>query len=113
MTDPASLDGIQGLWKQQVGAARIAWAKLTDAESRRLDGRAEQLAGLGVGSPQVRALGEKLLSAGPDKLMPAERLLVMADERTMVWLYHEAWLRQSLAPWWKASIREFSRQDES
>jgi hypothetical protein len=54
-----------------------------------------------------------LLAAGPDKLTPAERLLIMADERTMVWLYHEAWLRQSLAPWWKASIREYSRQDES
>jgi membrane glycosyltransferase len=74
---------------------------------------AEQLAGLGVGSPKVRALGEKLLAAGPDKMTPAERLLIMADERTMVWLYHEVWLRQSLAPWWKASIREYSRQDES
>jgi membrane glycosyltransferase len=74
---------------------------------------AEQLAGLGVGSPKVRALAEKLLAAGPDQLTPAERLLIMADERTMVWLYHEAWLRQSLAPWWKASIREYSRQDES
>ena len=74
---------------------------------------AEQLAGLGVGSPKVRALGEKLLAAGPDKMTPAERLLIMADERTMVWLYHEAWLRQSLAPWWKASIRGYSRQDES
>jgi membrane glycosyltransferase len=74
---------------------------------------AEQLAALGVGSPEVRALGEKLLTAGPDKLTPVERLLIMADERTMVWLYHEAWLRQSLAPWWKASIREYSRQDES
>ena len=74
---------------------------------------AEQLAGLGVGSPEVRALAEKLLTAGPDKMTPAERLLIMADERTMVWLYHEAWLRQSLAPWWKASIREYSRQDES
>jgi membrane glycosyltransferase len=74
---------------------------------------AEQLAALGVGSPEVRALGEKLLTAGPDKLTPAERLLIMADEGTMVWLYHEAWLRQSLAPWWKASIREYSRQDES
>jgi hypothetical protein len=31
----------------------------------------------------------------------------------MVWLYHEVWLRQSLAPWWKAMIREFSRQDQS
>jgi membrane glycosyltransferase len=74
---------------------------------------AEQLAAMGVGSPQVRALAEKLLTTGPDKLTPAERLLIMADERTMVWLHHEAWLRQSLAPWWKASIRKYSRQDES
>jgi hypothetical protein len=54
-----------------------------------------------------------LLTAGPDKMTPAERLLIMADERAMVWLYHEAWLSQSLAPWWKASIREYRRQDES
>jgi membrane glycosyltransferase len=76
---------------------------------------AEQLAALGVGSPQVRVLGEKLLAAGPDKLTPAERLLIMADERTLVWLHHEAWLRtgESLAPWWRASIREYSRLDET
>jgi membrane glycosyltransferase len=76
---------------------------------------AEQLAGLGVGGPQIRALGEKLLAWGPDKLTLAERLLVMTDAHTMVWLYHEAWLRtgESLAPWWRASIREYSRQDES
>jgi len=76
---------------------------------------AEQLAVMGVGSPRVRALGEKLLALGPDKLTPAERLLIMADGRTMVWLYHEAWLRtgESLAPWWRASIREYSRLDVS
>jgi membrane glycosyltransferase len=76
---------------------------------------AEQLAALEVGSPKVRALGEKLLATGPDKLTPAERLLIMADAHTLVWLYHEAWLRtgESLAPWWRASIREYSRLDES
>ena len=70
---------------------------------------------MGVGSPKVRALAEKLLAAGPDKLTPAERLLIMADERTLVWLHHEAWLRpgESLAPWWRASIRGYSRLDES
>jgi hypothetical protein len=48
-------------------------------------------------------------------MTPAERLLIMADERTLVWLHHEAWPRtgESLAPWWKASIRGYSRQDES
>ncbi len=76
---------------------------------------AEQFAGLGVGTPKVRELGEKLLVAGPDNLTPAERLLITSDAQTMVWLHHEAWLRpgESLAPWWRASIREFSQRDES
>ena len=76
---------------------------------------AEQFAALGVGSPRVRMLGEKLLAGGPDQLTPAERSLVMTDARVMVWLHHEAWLRsgESLAPWWRASIRDYSRQDES
>jgi membrane glycosyltransferase len=76
---------------------------------------AEQFAGLGVGTPKVRELGEKLLAAGPDKLTPGERLLITSDAQTMVWLHHEAWLRpgEALAPWWRASIREFSRQDMS
>jgi len=74
---------------------------------------AEQFAALGVGGPQVRTLGEKLLAGGPDQLTPAERSLIMTDSHTMVWLHHEAWLRsgESLAPWWRASIREYSRQD--
>ncbi len=76
---------------------------------------AEQLAGMGVGSPQVRILGEKLLTAGPDQLTADEQLLVMTDAQIMVWLHHEAWLRagESLAPWWRASIRGYSRQDQS
>ncbi len=76
---------------------------------------AEQFAGMGVGSPAVRTLSEKLLTGGPDQLTPTERSLVMTDPGTMVWLHHEAWLRpgESMAPWWRASIREYSRQDES
>jgi membrane glycosyltransferase len=76
---------------------------------------AEQLAGMGVGSPKVRVLGEKLLAEGPDKLTPDERLLIVSDAQIMVWLHHEAWLRpgESLAPWWRVSIRGYSRQDES
>jgi len=70
----------------------------------------EQLARLGVGSGEVRALGEKLLAQGPDKLTAAERLLILADAHALVWLHQQAWLRPdaSLAPWWKAMIREFS-----
>jgi len=71
---------------------------------------AEQLARLGVGSGEVRTLGEKLLATGPDKLTAAERSLIMADAHALVWLHQQAWLRpdESLAPWWKAMIREFS-----
>jgi len=76
---------------------------------------AEQLNKLGVGSPAVRALAEKLLADGPNKLAAAERLLIMVDAHTMVWLHRQSWLcpRESLGPWWRAAIREFSRQDES
>ncbi len=74
---------------------------------------AEQLAGLGAGSEALGALGEKLLALGPDKLTPAERMAVMADQRVMVWLHQQAWLRpdERLSSWWKAMIREFSQRE--
>jgi membrane glycosyltransferase len=74
---------------------------------------AEQLVKLGAGSERVTALGEKLLAGGPDKLTPPERMAVMADQRVMVWLHQQAWLRpdEKLAPWWKAMIREFSQRE--
>ena len=74
---------------------------------------AEQLAKLGAGSDNVLALGEKLLAGGPERLTPSERMAVMADQRVMVWLHQQAWLRpdEKLASWWKAMIREFSRQE--
>jgi membrane glycosyltransferase len=74
---------------------------------------AEQFARLGSGTEAISALGEKLLAEGPDKLTQPERMSVMADQRVMVWLHQQAWLRpdEKLAPWWKAMIREFSRQE--
>src|SRR5665213_2992186 len=54
---------------------------------------AEQLTKLGVGGDGVQALGEKLLAEGPDKLSATERLLVMADQRVMVWLHQQSWQR--------------------
>ena len=76
---------------------------------------AEQLDKLGVGSPAVRALAEKLLADGPNKLTATERLLVMSDAHMVDWLHQQAWLCPSelLAPWWRASIRSYSQQDES
>jgi len=74
---------------------------------------AEHFARIGAGTDAVRELGEKLLAEGPEKLQPAQRLAVMADQRVMVWLHQQAWLRpeEKLAPWWKAMIREFSHRD--
>ena len=76
---------------------------------------AGQLDKLGAGSPAVRGLAEKLLANGPDKLTATERLLVMVDAQVMDWLHQQAWLCPSelLAPWWRASIRNYSQQDES
>ena len=41
-----SVDEIKGKWKQQVGAAKIAWGKLTDDELMKLDGHHDRLIGL-------------------------------------------------------------------
>ena len=74
---------------------------------------AEQLSKLGVGSDLVQMLGEKLLVFGPDQLSATERLLVMADQRVVVWLHQQSWQRPSetLAPWWRSAILEYSRRD--
>jgi membrane glycosyltransferase len=74
---------------------------------------AEHFAKIGAGTDAVRDLGEKLLAAGPDKLKPSERMTVMADQRVMVWLHQQVWVRpeEQLAPWWKAMIREFGLRE--
>ena len=74
---------------------------------------AEQLDKLGVGRKTVRVLGERLLAEGPAQLTPADRLLIMTDAHAMVWLHQQTWLRpgESLAPWWRAAIQEYSRRD--
>jgi uncharacterized protein YjbJ (UPF0337 family) len=41
-----NLDEIKGLWKQQLGAAKIAWGKLTEDELLQVHGRKDKLAGL-------------------------------------------------------------------
>ena len=74
---------------------------------------AEHFTRIGAGTDAVRELGEKLLAVGPEKLKASERMAVMADQRVMVWLHQQAWLRpeEKLAPWWKAMIREFSQRE--
>lgn len=41
-----SVDEVKGAWKQRVGAAKIAWGKLTEDELLRLEGHEQKLAGL-------------------------------------------------------------------
>ena len=41
-----SVDEIKGKWKQQVGAAKIVWGKLTDDELLKLEGHQDRLTGL-------------------------------------------------------------------
>lgn len=41
-----SADELKGIWKQRVGAAKIAWGKLTEDELLRLEGHEQKLAGL-------------------------------------------------------------------
>ncbi|HEX9046832.1 MAG TPA: glucans biosynthesis glucosyltransferase MdoH [Verrucomicrobiae bacterium] len=74
---------------------------------------AEHFKKMGAGTEAVRELGQKLLAGGPERLQPAERMSVLADQAVMVWLHQQAWLRpeEKLAPWWKAMIREFSQRE--
>lgn len=37
---------LKGQWKQQMGAAKVAWGKLTDDELLKIEGHEEKLAGL-------------------------------------------------------------------
>ena len=41
-----SVDAMKGQWKQQIGAAKIAWGKLTEDELLKLEGHEQRLAGL-------------------------------------------------------------------
>ncbi len=41
-----SADELKGKWKQQVGAAKVAWGKLTEDELLQLEGHRQKLAGL-------------------------------------------------------------------
>jgi membrane glycosyltransferase len=69
------------------------------------------LAELGVGKPEVRELGEKLLGHGPDAVNAREKTLVLSDAEVMSWLHRQAWIRssESLDAWWNTAIRRYAR----
>lgn len=66
---------------------------------------------LGVGRPEVRELGEKLLGKGPEALTNAEKVLVLSDADVVPWLHRQAWVRPSktLADWWQTAIGKYAR----
>ena len=41
-----TIDELKGQWKQHIGAAKIAWGKLTEDELLKLEGHEQKLAGL-------------------------------------------------------------------
>lgn len=41
-----SMDELKGKWQQQIGAAKIAWGKLTEDELLKSEGHAQNLTGL-------------------------------------------------------------------
>lgn len=41
-----SLDEVKGVWKQQIGAAKVTWGKLTDDELLQTEGHVQKLVGL-------------------------------------------------------------------
>jgi membrane glycosyltransferase len=71
----------------------------------------QALAALGVGTPEVRELGERMLSKGPEAISGPEKILVLSDADVMSWLHRQAWIRSSdaLAGWWQSSIRQYAR----
>ncbi len=71
----------------------------------------QALAALGVGKPEVRELGEKMLSKGPEAISGQEKILLLSDADVMSWLHRQAWIRSSdaLAAWWQSAIRQYAR----
>ena len=73
---------------------------------------AKSLARLGVGRKEVRELGEKLLTVGPNALTAEQKLLVLNDGDAISWLHRAVWLRpdSSLAVWWQEAMHRFGCQ---
>jgi membrane glycosyltransferase len=69
------------------------------------------LANLGVGRPEVRELGEKMLGKGPEAISAEEKILILSDADVMSWLHRQAWIRpgEALSSWWQSAIRQYAR----
>lgn len=94
MNLPGSVDEAKGLWKQQVGAAKIAWGKITEDEWLKLEGHEQKLAGLiqeryaltlYEAERQVRSFFAKLKRAVPGQDALKEQWQAQVAEARQVW----------------------------
>ena len=56
------------------------------------------------------ALREKLLREGPGSLNSKEKMALLLDAESMIWLHRELWScpADSLAEWWKMAMRQYN-----
>ncbi len=55
-------------------------------------------------------LRERLLHEGPAKLTPREKMALLLDAQSMIWLHRELWScpADSLAEWWRLAMRQYN-----
>ena len=55
-------------------------------------------------------LRERLLRDGPDKLTAKEKMALLLDAESMIWLHEELWRQPSeaLAEWWRLAMRQYN-----
>jgi membrane glycosyltransferase len=55
-------------------------------------------------------LRERLLSEGPDALSTKEKMALLLDANSMIWLHEELWRRpsDSVAEWWRLAMRQYN-----
>jgi len=55
-------------------------------------------------------LRERLLRDGPDKLRAKEKMALLLDAESMIWLHEELWRlpSESLAEWWRLAMRQYN-----
>ena len=55
-------------------------------------------------------LRERLLHEGPAKLTPREKMALLLDAQSMIWLHRELWScpADSLAGWWRLAMRQYN-----
>lgn len=89
-----SIAEVKGQWKQQVGAAKVAWGKITEDEWLKLEGHEQKLAGLiqeryaltrYEAEGQVRAFFAKLQRALPGQDAVKEQWQAQLTDARLMW----------------------------